>query len=128
MKAISFLAALCVVVCLIGCENTELVNCQQSLEQATATIAEKDSKIEALKVENTDMQTKAMENITTMMQKQDAKDKQVKKELADTKEQLNSLKAQLADKENLIKELSSKIAEHKCPVPEAVEAAPAVTE
>ena len=56
MKTLSLLVALMCTVCLIGCEDPELVTCQQEnqalqsqLEQANTTVAEKDAQIEEMK-------------------------------------------------------------------------------
>ena len=102
MKTVSLLAVVAIAVCLIGCENAELVSCQQDknllqgqLDQATAATAKRDAQIEALKTENTEMQTKAMESITTMMTKQAEKDKQDQQKIRDLKEKVAALEAQI---------------------------------
>ncbi|MHC4882128.1 MAG: hypothetical protein ACYTFX_02600 [Planctomycetota bacterium] len=122
MKTVSLLAVLMIAICLVGCENAELVTCQQEkdtlggqLEQANAAVAEKDNHIAALKAENTEMQTKAMQSISMMMTKQAEKDKQLKAEIVEKSQQIKNLKAQIAA-------LKEQIAEHQCAAP-VVEAA-----
>ena len=118
MKTVSLFAVLAIAVCLIGCENAELVTCQQDkdllqgqLDQANTTIAEKDSNIEALKTENTEIQTNAMESITTIMTKQAAKDNELKQKLVEKTEQVQELEVKVAA-------LEAQIAEHVCATPE----------
>ncbi|RKY05035.1 MAG: hypothetical protein DRP56_09370 [Planctomycetota bacterium] len=114
MKTVSLFAVLAIAVCLIGCEDPKLVTCQQEkdalqgqLDQANATITEKDTNIEALKAENTEIQTKAMESITTIMTKQAAKDSQLKEDLAEKTVQVQELEVKVAA-------LEAQIAEHVC--------------
>ncbi len=121
MKIVSLLSVLVVVVCLVGCENAELVNCQQDkdilqgqLDQANATIAEKNSEIETLKTENTEMQNTAMESIKTIMTKQAEKDNQLKQKLVEGAQQIQTLKEKVAA-------LETQIAEHVCVVEAAEE-------
>ena len=123
MKTLSLLTVLAISICLIGCENTELINCQQEkdllqsqLDQTNATIAQKDSQIEALKAENTEVQKKAMEAVSTMMTKQAAKDKELKNNLDAKCQQVKELETKVAA-------LEKQIANHKCPVPETTEEA-----
>ena len=118
MKTVSLFAVLAIAVCLIGCENAELVTCRQDkdllqgqLDQANTTIAEKDSNIEALKTENTEIQTNAMESITTIMTKQAAKDNELKQKLVEKTEQVQELEVKVAA-------LEAQIAEHVCVAPE----------
>jgi septal ring factor EnvC (AmiA/AmiB activator) len=113
MKTVSLLAVLVVTVCLIGCENSELIDCQQDkdmlqgqVDQANAAITEKDAKIESLEAENIQAQNLAMESITTMMTKQAEKDKQDQQKIRDLKEKVAALEA--------------KINTHVCPAPEVV--------
>lgn len=94
MKTLSLLSALLLAVCVVGCENSELVTCQQEkevlqgeLDQANATITKKDTKIENLETENVEMQTKAMESIQVMMNKQAEKDKELEGIIDDLKAQ-----------------------------------------
>ena len=126
MKIAGLLTVMVVAVCLVGCENAELVTCQQEKTVLQGQLDQANNQIEALKAENVEMQTKAMESITTMMQKQAKKDEELKKNLADAKAELKNVKDQLAGKDQKIQELAGKVAdlekqisEHKCPVPEA---------
>lgn len=103
MKIVSLLSVLVVAVCLTGCEDPELVTCQQEkntlqnqLDRANTAITEKDIQIEALKAENTETQTKAMESITVMMTKQAEKDKQLKQKLVEKDQQAQALKRRFA--------------------------------
>ncbi|OQY05433.1 MAG: hypothetical protein B6I25_05645 [Planctomycetales bacterium 4572_13] len=114
MKIVSLFVVLAITVCLVGCENAELVNCQQEkdllqgqLDQVNTAITEKDTTIEALKTENTEIQTKAMESITTIMTKQAAKDSQLKQDLAEKAAQVQELEVKVAA-------LEAQIAEHVC--------------
>ena len=113
MKTVSLLAVLVVAVCLIGCENAELIDCQQDkdmlqgqVDQATAAISEKDTEIESLEAKNINSQNLAMESITTMMTKQAEKDKQDQQKIGDLKEKVAALEAQINT--------------HVCPAPEVV--------
>ena len=122
MKTVSLFAVLAIAVFLIGCENPELVSCQQEkdlmqgqLDQANTIITEKDTNIEALKTENTEMQTKAMESITTIMTKQAARDNELKQKLVERAKQIQDLEAKVAA-------LETQIAEHVCAVSETAAA------
>ena len=113
MKTVSLFAVLAIAVCLIGCEDAELVTCQQEKEvlqgqvdQATAAISEKDTEIESLEAKNINSQNLAMESITTMMTKQAEKDKQDQQKIQDLKEKVAALEAQINT--------------HVCPAPEVV--------
>ena len=109
MKTVSLFAVLAIAVCLIGCENAELVTCQQEkdllqgqLDQANAAITNKDTNIEALKTENTEIQTKAMESITAMMTKQAEKDNLLKQKLVEKAKQVKDLEIKVASLEEQI--------------------------
>jgi len=113
MKTVSLFTVLAIAVCLIGCEDAELVTCQQEKEvlqgqvdQATAAISEKDTEIESLEAKNINSQNLAMESITTMMTKQAEKDKQDQQKIQDLKEKVAALEAQINT--------------HVCPAPEVV--------
>ena len=113
MKTVSLFAVLAIAVCLIGCEDAELVTCQQEKEvlqgqvdQATAAISKKDTEIESLEAKNINSQNLAMESITTMMTKQAEKDKQDQQKIQDLKEKVAALEAQINT--------------HVCPAPEVV--------
>ena len=89
MKIAGLLLMLVVALGLVGCENSELITCQQQKQVL-------ETQIEALQTENVEIQNKAMESITTMMQKQAAADEKVKNQLADTKEELTEVKSKLS--------------------------------
>lgn len=119
MKTVSLLPVLMIAVFLIGCENPELVTCQEEkgilqgqLEQANAAVTEKENQIAALKAKNTEMQTKAMESITAMMTKQAEKDQELKAKLVQSQQQVKKLTQKVT-------QLEKQIAEHKCAVPAA---------
>ena len=108
MKTVSLFAVLAIAVCLIGCENAELIDCQQDkdilqgqVDQANAAIAEKDAEIESLEAENVKAQNLAMESITTMMTKQAAKDKQDQQKIRDLKEKVAALEAEVTNQKGL---------------------------
>ena len=108
MKTVRLFAVLAIAVCLIGCENAELIDCQQDkdilqgqVDQATAAITEKDAKIESLEAENVKAQNLAMESITTMMTKQAAKDKQDQQKIRDLKEKVAALEAEVKNQKGL---------------------------
>jgi chromosome segregation ATPase len=116
MKTLSLLGAVVLAALLAGCENPELVACQeekqvlqtrndgiqQQLDEANAVITQKDEQIKKLKIENTEMQTKAMESIQTMLQKQAAADEKLKKQLAEKDEQIKQLKNKVAELESQV--------------------------
>lgn len=111
MKTVSLFAVLAIAVCLIGCEDPKLVTCQQEkdvlqgqLDQANAVITEKDTNIEALKTKNAEIQTKAMESITTIMTKQAAKDNELKQKLVEKAAQVQELEVKVTALEAQIKE------------------------
>lgn len=116
MKTLCAVAVLSTML-LAGCGNSELKNCQQEnqtlqsnvklLQQellaAKEAVSAKDKTIQDLQSENVQMQTKAMESIKTMMEKQAAKDQELKdkfavaqKQAADLQMQLDQTKAQLS--------------------------------
>ena len=108
MKTVSLFAVLAIAVCLIGCEDAELVTCQQEKEvlqgqvdQATAAISEKDAEIKSLEAENIQAQNLAMESITTMMTKQAEKDKQDQQKIRDLKEKVAALEAEVTNQKGL---------------------------
>jgi hypothetical protein len=120
MKIVSLLSVLVIALCLIGCENAELVTCQQEkevlqsqMDQANATITGKDSEITALKSKNVADQNLAMESITIVMTKQAAKDKKLNDALTQKKQEVTHLQQKVTA-------LQAQIDTHVCPVPEAV--------
>ncbi|MCI0499912.1 MAG: hypothetical protein L0Y36_09580 [Planctomycetales bacterium] len=116
MKKASIVVALIAAVCLVGCENKELVTCQQEnqtlqqqVKQVQAAVAEKDQKIEAMKAENTAIQTKAMESIKTMMEKQGARDTEVKKALDAKTREVSELQKKLQAAQTAVAELQKQL-------------------
>ena len=116
MKTVLLFAVAMLAVCLVGCEDPELVTCQQEkdvlqgqLDAANTTIEQKDDKIETLKTESAEMQTKAMEGIQVMMTKQGERDSQINQELAERDQQIQNL-------EKKVVSLETRIAEHVCVV------------
>ena len=121
MKTVSLFAVLAITIFLVGCENAELVTCQQEkdlmqgqLDTANTTIGEKDGQLEALKIENTEIQTKAMESIQTMMTKQAERDNQIKQKLVERAKQIQTLKEKVAS-------LEAQIAAHVCVTAETLD-------
>ncbi|MHC5088763.1 MAG: hypothetical protein ACYSOP_02150 [Planctomycetota bacterium] len=121
MKTLSLLVALMCTVCLIGCEDPELVTCQQEnqalqsqLEQANTTVAEKDAQIEEMKSENIEIQTKAMESIQTVMAKQAEKDNKIKQKIVERARENQILKEKVAS-------LKAQIDAHVCVIPEELD-------
>lgn len=124
MKKISVLGILMMALLLTGCENAEqkaqLVTCQQEkqqlqsqVDQANATIQQKDQQIDKLKGDVREVNQKALESIRTMMEKQNAKDVELKNKLKDKEaevktlqQQVNELKAKDAQIEMLKKQIS----------------------
>lgn len=94
---------------LTGCENKQLITCQnekqvlesqtadlqQQLAQAWQTVEQRDQKIAEMKQKFDDAQTQALKSIQTMLEKQTAK--------------TNEIKAQVQEKETAIKELTAQI-------------------
>ena len=98
MKYVLAVVVVGTLVALAGCENTQLLECQDlnaalqaQVETANAAVTEKEAQIEKLKAENVEMQNTAMESISTMMTKQAEKDKQVKDQLAKSQETVKML-------------------------------------
>ena len=113
MKKMTLFVMLAVMALLVGCQSAqqkaELTTCQQEkfdlqgqLEQANATIQQKDQAVEKQKAEIRELNQKALESIRTMMEKQNAKDVEVKNQLkakqaeaATLQQQVNALQEQL---------------------------------
>ncbi len=126
MKSVSLFAMVAITVCLIGCENAELVTCQQEkealqgqLDQANTAITEKDNKIETLKTESAEIQTKTMESITLIMTKQAAKDKELKEKLAQKEREVTYLRETNDEFKEKVVSLEAQIAEHASATPKA---------
>jgi hypothetical protein len=129
MKIVSLFAVLAIAVCLVGCENAELVTCQQDkdllqgqLDQANTAIMEKDANIEALKANNIEDQNTAMKSITTMMTKQAAKDNELKEKLAQKEREVTCLRKTNDELKEKVISLEAQIAKPACVATEAEEA------
>ena len=107
-------------VCVIGCENSELIDCQQDrevlegqLDEANAAVAKKDAEIEKLQADNLEAQTKAMEGISSIITKEQAQKEELKSKMIEKAEEAQALKEKVAA-------LEAQIDTHVCPVPETV--------
>lgn len=123
MKKISLLGILMMAALLAGCENAEkkaqLVTCQQEkqqlqtqMDQANATLQQKDQQIDKLKGDVREVNQKALESIRTMMEKQNAKDVELKNKLKDKEAELKTLQQQvseLKEKAAQVEELQQKL-------------------
>jgi outer membrane murein-binding lipoprotein Lpp len=139
MKKLYAVAVLSAVVLLAGCQNPELVNCQQEnqslqasvsvlqqdLNAAKEALAKKDKVVENLRSENIDLQNKAMEGIKTMMERQAAKDQELKDKLAATQQQLKQLTEQLAKTTQELDRAKTELEQVKAERDSALEAAKA---
>lgn len=137
MKKLYAAAVLSAIVLLAGCQNPELVNCQeenqslqasvsalqQDLNAAREAVAKKDKSIQDLRSENVDLQNKAMESIKTMMERQAAKDQELKDKLATTQQQLKQLTEQLAQTTQELDRSKTELQQVKAERDRAVEAA-----
>ena len=97
MKTVSLFAVLVVAVCLVGCDNSELVNCQQDKDLLQGELDQANTKIVALEEKNANDQNLAMESITTMMNKQAEKDNELKQKLAEREDQIQDLEIENAE-------------------------------
>lgn len=116
MKHLTAFVIVSVLLCMAGCENVQLAECQDQnaglqvtiddlqvqLEQAKSSLEAKDKAIDKLKAENVEAQNTAMQSITTMMQKQAAADKKLKEKLVDKVQQVKVLTAKVAELEKQI--------------------------
>ncbi|MHC5082470.1 MAG: hypothetical protein ACYTET_00825 [Planctomycetota bacterium] len=132
MKKLSMLVLAGIVCCLIGCENAELVTCQEDnqtlqaevddlqvkLDKANDGIIKKNEKIEKMKADNVEMQTKAMQGIQSMMMKQGERDIQ-------NKNQIKELQTNNEELQKQNKMLQKQIGTLKAELNEAKEAATA---
>lgn len=130
----------------VGCENPELMNCQQEnqtlqsnvllmqqeLAATKAAVDKKDKTIEDLRSENVLMQTKAMESIRTMMEKQAAQDQELKEKLTaaqqqnkDLQQQLEKTKAEISQAQQQVQELQQQV--QRQPTAPAATEAPTTT-
>ncbi|MEN8128055.1 MAG: hypothetical protein ABFR90_09665 [Planctomycetota bacterium] len=99
MKTVSLLSVLMIAVCLVGCQDSELATCQQEREALQEQVTEKDNQISTLKAENVEIQTKAMESIATIMQKQAKRNDQLKDSIAEKIQQVKDLEEKVASLE-----------------------------
>ena len=102
MNYLKLLVILALATVFTGCENSELTQCQQNVQQIGAELAQATETIQKVQQENEklekkladqresskEMQTKAMESITKMLTKQAGKENQIKESLKDAKNQL----------------------------------------
>ncbi len=101
MKKIGLLSMVIAFVLLAGCQDSQLSTCQEEklalqgqLDEANTTIAQKDKKIEGLKDEVFKVNQKAFQSVRTMLEKQNAKDIERKKKIAELEAQVKQLQAQ----------------------------------
>ena len=125
MKNVVVCVALTAALLLTGCANTELTAAQQNsqalqqqLNQANATIQEKDAEIAKIRSENVDMQTTAMESIATMLKKEEERSKKLQatiaakdEQIAQLQEKVEAMNTQLQQSENIIAMLRQKEAD-----------------
>lgn len=124
MKKISLLAILLTAALLTGCEdvqtNEQLVTCQQEkqevqsqLDLANLSVQQKDEQIDKLKAEVREVNQKALESIRTMMERQNAKDIELKNKLKDAEAQVQALQGQVTAKDTQIQALQTQANEMK---------------
>jgi len=117
MKSVQILVVAVLAFMIFGCENAELVNCQEQnqilatdLDQAKAEIAKAGKDFAAYKQESEEMQTKAMAGITTMLQKQGVASKKLKASAAKANEKAGKLAKQLEAAKNTQAALQGEVA------------------
>lgn len=105
---------------LSGCGNSELVSCQEQnellntkLSQAQGQLDKATKALEACKTESEEVQTKAMEAISTMMTKQHSADDKVKAKLTASEGKVAKLSKQLEGHKVLAGVLEGKMIEMK---------------
>jgi chromosome segregation ATPase len=120
MKTLNLLLALLLAVCVVGCENSELIDCQQDreslegqLDEANAAVAEKETKIEKLKADNLEAQSKAMEGISAIITKEQAQKEKLNEQLGEKNQEIQTLKEKVVA-------LQAQIDTHVCPAPETI--------
>jgi septal ring factor EnvC (AmiA/AmiB activator) len=125
MKYLKPLVILAFAAALIGCENPELVQCQednqqlqtelestsQAREAAQGETAELEQKLDEQKEKSKEMQNKAMESITKMLTKQAEKEEKIKQSLKDAKAQLKETTNKLSELAEENERLRIRIAE-----------------
>lgn len=132
MKRFALLCMLMVAALLVGCEDKKLTTCQEEkadlqsqLTAANAAIAKHEAKIETMKVENTEMQTKALDSIRTMMEKEKAAKEKTLQQLTAEKAAAKKAQEQLSAEQATVKTLQGKVAELEAALKAAQEAAAA---
>ena len=124
MKKLGLLATLFVMALLTGCKDTQmndqLVTCQQQkqlvqsqLDSANQTVQQKDEQIDKLKGEVREVNQKALESIRTMMERQNAKDIELKNKLKDAEAQAQALQGQVTEKDAQIQTLDKQVGKLK---------------
>lgn len=130
MKKFSLLAILLSAALLTGCKDVQtteqLVTCQQEkqevqsqLELANLSVQQKDEQIDKLKVEVREVNQKALESIRTMMERQNAKDIELKNKLKEAQDQAQALQGQVAGKDTQIQTLQTQVNELKAKADQA---------
>jgi outer membrane murein-binding lipoprotein Lpp len=83
-----------------GCEDTQLVQCQKEnttlkadLQKANAQVTAADAKVEELKKKDQETQTKALDAIRTMLEKQEAKSREKDARIKQLETELETMKA-----------------------------------
>lgn len=96
------------VVLLTGCENAELMTCQEEKQAlqtqwdlATSVIQQKDQQIEQLRAKSTETEHQAMASIQTILQKQGEKDAERINKIRDQQQQIQELSTELQNMKNL---------------------------
>jgi len=111
------------VVVLAGCENPELVTCHQDnqmlrtqadalaqqLSEASISLQQKDQQIEQIKAEHAEMQTKAMESIMAMLQKEGQRSKKLQDTVAQKDRELKAASEKTAALEQTIRQLQQEV-------------------
>ena len=120
MKSIQILVVAVLAFMVFGCENAELVSCQEQnqiltadLDQAKAENVKASEDFAVYKQDSEEMQTKAMQGITTMLQKQETVSKKLKASAAQAKEKAAKLAEQLEAAKKTQAALQGEVAELK---------------
>ena len=118
MKSLCILSLAAVIFVLSGCSNNELVSCQEEndllsaqLEQVKGRLEKTTKAYEACQKESEEVQTKAMEAISTMMTKQQQADDKVKAKLEASEAKVEKLTKQLEGHKMLGSVLEGKMKE-----------------
>ena len=132
MKKISLLVMLTAIAFLAGCQDAqkdaEIATCQQEkmdlqgqiaacqqgkldlqgqLDQANATIQQKEQKVENLQEKNRELNQKALESIRTMMEKQNAKDIELKNKLKSKDAEIVALQQKVKELQNRLEPVNA---------------------